>query len=122
MLPGFEEYTYELNEYEYGTLLPIFLKGFQKKGFGPDHAVTNKQIVKMLKAQGYTLGDARVRKIINYIRRMNLIPGLVASSKGYYKANTAADVDRYISSLLGRENEIKRVRESLERYRQNINQ
>jgi hypothetical protein len=31
-------------------------------------------------------------------------------------------VDRYISSLLGRENEIKRVRESLERYRQNINQ
>lgn len=117
MLPGFEEYTYELNDYEKDILLPVFIKAFTAKKQGPEHAVTNKHILQELKSKGYKINDARVRKVINYIRRMDLIPGLVASSKGYYKAATHHDIDRYISSLLGRENEIRRVRESMVKYR-----
>jgi len=109
MLPGFETQTEDLSDYEKYTLVPVFITGFRNK-YGKQNAVTNKSIVTRLKVK-YKISDVRVRKIINYIRNHGLIPGLVASSEGYYISHDVSELKRYVQSLQGRENEIRRVKE-----------
>lgn len=101
MLYGFEEETAELDEYENTVLLPKILIGLKTKQ-GEHLAVTNKQMREGMAQCGFPVGDARVRKIIHYIRVKRLIPFLCASSKGYW---IEPDVERYmkwIGSLKGR--------------------
>lgn len=108
MLYGFEEETAELDEYENTVLLPKILAGLGTKR-GANMAVTNKQMREGMAARGYPLGDARVRKIVNYIRRKRLLPYLCASSKGYW---VEPDVERYmkwIGSVVGRINAMQEV-------------
>lgn len=114
MLAGFEETTYELTDFE-KSLLPVFIKGFARK-HGKHDAVTNRQIVARLKSAYPKITEVRVRKIINHIRKNNLIPGLVADSKGYYVTQDPEEVKRYIHSLAGRESEIRKVRECFYDY------
>ena len=109
----------DLSEYELITLVPAFLVSFRGK-IGPEMAVTNKVIVERLRKKGYKINDVRVRKLINYIRRESLIPGLVASSKGYYVSNDTEELQRYIDSLDGREAEIRRIKKSMQEYRLRI--
>jgi len=125
MLELFEEYTYELNQYEQEVLLPKFVHGFSTK-HGAANAVTNKQIIERMNIKFrntpvYKLNDARVRKLINYIRTHNLIPGLMASSKGYYISDNPAEIEKYIRSLQGREHAIRQVRKSMQDYLQTLN-
>jgi hypothetical protein len=114
MIEGFEEVTEELTEYELETLLPILLKHLPKK-IGPDLAVTSHAIVNGLKARGMKITGARLRKLINYIRRKDMIPCLVASSKGYYIATDNEDMRRFVTSLQQREDAIRAVRIAMER-------
>jgi hypothetical protein len=58
---------------------------------------------------------ARLRKLINYIRRKDMIPCLVASSKGYYIATDNEDMRRFVTSLQQREDAIRAVRIAMER-------
>lgn len=113
MLPGFEDITHELTDDE-RALLPKFIRGFRNK-FGPDNAVTNKHIIAGFKASGTKISDARVRKIINYIRTHDLVPGLVATSKGYYVTRDPMTIKKYIQSLDARIREIQRVRDAMAR-------
>ena len=115
MINGFETYTANLNEYEKNTLLPIFIKGLSKK-VGHKNAVTNKQMVQGLKNLGHNVNDARVRKLINHIRNHNLIPGLIASSKGYFISHNPEEVESYVQSLAQRANEINRIKNGMMRY------
>lgn len=117
-LKGFEEITDDLSDYERYTLVDVFVRGFQKK-IGKERAVTNRQIVKSLKGK-YKISDTRVRKIVNYIRTHNLLPGLIATSKGYYISQDITELKDYIQSLMGRENEIRRVRKSMVDYLKQI--
>jgi len=113
LLPGFEDITHELTDDE-KALLPRFVKGFRNK-LGPDNAVTNKQVIAGFKASGTKISDARVRKIINYIRTHDLVPGLVATSKGYYVTRDPMTIKKYIHSLDCRIREIQRVRDAMAR-------
>jgi hypothetical protein len=113
LLPGFEDITHELTDDE-RALLPKFIRGFRNK-FGPDNAVTNKQIIAGFKASGTKISDARVRKIINYIRTHDIVPGLVATSKGYYVTRDPMTIKKYIQSLDARIREIQRVRDAMAR-------
>jgi len=79
-----------------------------------ENAVTNSYICRCLKKQGYVIDGARLRKIINYIRVKNLIIGLMATSNGYYIAESKSEMIDYIDSLKGRENAIKAVRVAME--------
>jgi hypothetical protein len=115
MLTGFEHITYDLNDYETTVLLPVFLQGFKKK-VGYQNRITNREIVKHLKAKNYKVNDVRTRKIINHIRNNKLLPGLVAGGGGYYITTDPEEVKKYIKSLDGRENEIRRVKESMRDY------
>lgn len=114
MLNGFENETAPLTDYERNALLPVIICGLQSK-FGKESAVKNGYIVKALRAQGYELTEARVRKIINHIRVNGLVIGLIATSEGYYIAKTRKELSDYVNSLRGREEAIRVVRISMER-------
>lgn len=116
MLSGFNEQTKPLTEYEKDTLLPLMIQVLMAKQ-GKKNAVTNSRICLMLKSKGYTISDSRVRKLINHIRVNGMVIGLIASSDGYYRADTLEELDDYLVSLKGREDAIEAVRLSLEKQR-----
>lgn len=118
MIKGFSEQTEQLNEYEQDTLLPIIIRGLRAR-IGKESAVINRYIVSQLKPT-YNVSEARVRKIINHIRTADLIPGLIATSDGYFIAETEQELRDYEESLLGRELAIRQVRESIARQRREL--
>lgn len=119
----FEDFTYPLTDYEREKLLPAFIISFHYRQ-GLAKAITNREIIEKMAPRfdqpGSKLTDARVRKIINHIRVNNLMPGLVASSKGYYVSNDPKEVQDYIDSLSGRIISISAVRSSMIRYLQTL--
>jgi hypothetical protein len=117
MIKGFEKETEELNEYELNVLLPVLLKHLPEK-IGPDKSVTSNLIIAGLKKRGYKINGARLRKLINHIRRHNLIPLLIASSKGYYISIDDKDTQRFIDSLQQREDAIRTVRIAIQHQQQ----
>lgn len=118
MIQGFTEQTEPLTEYEEATLLPPLIRGLQTK-VGKEHSVTNKSIIEgMNRNLGLKMTDARVRKLINHIRVHDLVPCLIATSQGYYIAESEAELREYEESLLGRESAIRQVRLSIQRQRQ----
>lgn len=118
MIQGFSEQTEPLTEYEETTLLPQLVRGLQTK-IGKDKSVTNKAIIDgMNRNLGLKISDARVRKLINHIRTNDLVPCLIATSNGYYIAESEQELREYEESLLGRESAIRQVRLSIQRQRQ----
>jgi hypothetical protein len=115
MIKNFENETQPLSEYEKNVLLPLLIRGLETKK-GNKNAVTNKYIVSALKPT-YNMNEARVRKIINHIRTNDLIPGLIATSEGYFIAETEAELLEYEESLKGREDAIRAVRLAIARQR-----
>jgi len=117
MITGFEEFTEPLSEKEQTVFLPPILEGLRAK-IGREKAVTNKAIMRgLLINRGIKISEARVRKIINHIRCNDLVPCLVATSEGYYIAETEQELLDYEESLEGRENAIHEVRMSIHRQR-----
>lgn len=112
MLEGFEDITYELTKEEQ-ALVSEFVRSFESGHHGPDQAITNKQINEAYKAKGRMVGEARVRKIMNYIRVNALVPRLIATSKGYYVAESKEQLTNYIKSLNQRIREIQRVERAM---------
>ena len=84
---------------------------------GKAAAITNKYICSRMRLCGYQISDARVRKIVNHIRTNGLVQCLIATSEGYYVAETEEELKEYEDSLLGREQAIREVRLSIERQR-----
>lgn len=115
MIKGFDKETDVLNDYELNTLVPLLIRGLSLR-VGKDRAVTNKHIVKCMK-DSYKISEARVRKVINYIRNHDLVPCLIATSEGYYIADSEQELREYEESLLGREEAIRTVRLSINRQR-----
>ena len=116
MLNGFTDETRPLNEYELNILLPIMIQGLISK-LGKDNAIKNFQICTALKAKGYKVDQARIRKLINHIRINGMVIGLIATSDGYYIAETQEEMESYLQSLKGRESAIRSVRVSLEKQK-----
>lgn len=114
MIQGFEEQTAPLTEYERTTLLPMLVKCIERRK-GADMAVTNTRIVKAFREHGYTLSEARVRKLVNHIRINGLVPRLVASSRGYYVTDDMNELRTFLQSLRGREEAIRAVRIAMEK-------
>lgn len=101
MIKNFENETQPLTAKEQ-QLLPWFVKGLSDK-VGKERAVTSDQIAAgMKKTFGQKVDGPRIRKIINHIRMNGLVPGLMATSEGYYVATTEAELNDYIESLEGR--------------------
>jgi len=108
MIKGFEEYTYELTNYE-KELVEKLIKGLSLK-IGRNNAVTSTVICKSLNIVG-----PRLRKLINHIRITNQLPGLCSTSKGYFVAENLGEIDDYIISLKQRIKSQVEVLNSIER-------
>lgn len=119
MIKGFNSETAPLTEYEENVLLPLVLRGLKTK-IGKENAVTNRTIVQRLNIAGYTVTEPRIRKLINHIRMTDLLPGLIASSCGYFLATSEAELLDYEQSLIGREDAIKQVRLAIARQRRTV--
>lgn len=115
MINGFDKETEDLSEYELTELLPILVKHLPRK-LGVENATTGAAIRKGIELNlDFVISGARLRKLINYIRKNDLISCLIASNKGYYVATDNADVKRFIESLEQREVAIRNVRISMQR-------
>ncbi len=114
MIEGFEKYTIELNDDEL-KIVHIMVDRFTHKP-GIKNIVTNPQIVDGLKTIGIETTEPRIRKIIQYIRTNALIPGLIATSKGYYSTNDIEHLEQWIVTMKQRENAIRESRKSIESY------
>lgn len=120
MLHGFELITADLSDYERYTLLPIMTKCLSRK-VGKENAVTNKVMCEKMGERGYNIGEARVRKIINYIRVMGLVPCLLATSNGYYVSTDKKELSLYIGSLQDRAAAIIAVADALKSQMDDLN-
>ena len=113
MVTGFENYTASLTPYERELLVPVISDGLKKR-IGSKYAIKNKDICRILWANGYEkVTEARMRKCINFIRIHGLVPHLVANSKGYYVATSIQEVEEYAESLRERAEAIWAVRAAL---------
>lgn len=108
MINNFEQQTEDLNEYEKDILLPFFIKGLEKR-IGEEKSITAIEMERGLKKYGHKVSGARIRKIINYIRRKGLVSCLIASSKGYYIETDTNKLEDYIDSLIQRSEAINHV-------------
>lgn len=89
----------KLNDYE-KQCVPIIVKGIGGRKKGKKNPITNKQIQDEMLKRGYgKLSDARVRKIISYIRNENLLPLLCANSNGYFVAESLEQFNKYLETF-----------------------
>ena len=116
MINTFEEYTFELTEYERETLQPMIIKGLKVR-IGKENSITNKKICKALKDLRHEITEPRLRKIIHSIRANNIIPLLLSTSKGYFVARDSKEVDDWIKSMEQRINSQKQVLNAIKKQR-----
>lgn len=113
MVNGFENETYELNDYEEKKVVPLMVLGLKNK-VGKENAVTNGQMISGLKNKGHKIDSARLRKLIHHIRITGLIECLIATSKGYYITNDKKEMDNYIESLIQRSESIMKIADQMQ--------
>ncbi len=115
---NFETETAVLSDFEKEKILPDVVRMIKRRT-GKGRAITSTDIILEWKGQG-KIDPSRIRKLINYIRNNGLVKGLVASSKGYYVAQTREEMEAYIESLQGREDALKALRKSIKNQMEKI--
>lgn len=121
MIKGFERHTAVLTDKE-AQLVPGFVRALKLRTC-KENAVTSTEIIQAFKKRDVKLTGARVRKIINYIRNNHLLPGLIATSNGYYVTNDPDELRDYIESLEGRLSSIIGILQATKkRYKEVITQ
>lgn len=115
-MKNFEHYTEKLTDLEKKVLVPLFIRGLQNR-VGEAKAITNPKMREGIKASfGSDLSEVQVRKIVAYIRDNDLLPGLLATQKGYYVSQNPEEVKEYIKSLEARKAGFERAIQAMERY------
>lgn len=115
MLEGFNDITQELSQYEKEVLLPKIVAGLSTKK-GKHMAITNKKICEAMKNRGFEIADTRLRKLVEYIREHQIIPGLLASSKGYWISTDPEEVRNYLKSIYGRKSALQMIEQRMTSY------
>lgn len=116
MINGFDEETAPLNEKE-NELLPYVIPLLERCR-GKKNAITSKGISFYLShTPGVKVEGPRIRKIINHIRQNGLVSCLVATSHGYWVADTEQELLDYEDSLNGRATAIWQIRSHIQKQR-----
>lgn len=114
VINGFDAETAPLTVDEFAIC--TYMVSRLQKNTGAANAATSSKIIAGVKAAlGVKFTGARLRKIVNHIRRNDLLPGLVASSKGYYVETEAEKIKEYIESLRQRAAAINAVADAMQR-------
>ncbi len=118
MINGFIEQTKELTKEEF--IISGFIIGILKNKLGAENAITSKELIyDLYYFHNIKINDARIRKIINYIRIECKLLNLIATSKGYYTEGNQDKIDTYVESLYQRAGAIIAVAKS---YNSKINE
>jgi len=108
-LTGFENITKNIRKDEIEMAEKIALN-INTKCVGKENAVSNKRLRDaILYKYGVKIGGPRIRKMINYIRAMNLVPCLCANSKGYFRAANEEEWNEWKNSMQQRINEMQAI-------------
>ena len=94
MLDNFKEFTFELTEDEELRIVPLVIRGLKTK-IGKQNAIKNKQMLAGLKGIGIDISEARLRKVIQFIRLQGLLERLIATSSGYWISNDLQELEDY---------------------------
>lgn len=114
MIDGFYLQTHPLTEEEKKVILP-FCNGL-KTHVGKLNAITSDEMIRGIRKNcNVELTGPRVRKIISHIRQNDLVPRLVANSKGYYIEPNDEELLKYINSLKQRADAILEITTALRR-------
>ena len=98
----FEEFTVEITEKDMPKVNRV-AEGLAKR-VSKRMAMTNSRIRAYLKTEGLDIGDAEMRKIIQFIRQNNIVRRLCSSGKGYYVASTNEEWLEWLDSYRRRTN------------------
>lgn len=115
MITGFEKQTYKLITEEV-EMIPHLVDILQGR-IGKGRAITSKEIEGHFESLGFKCGGPRVRKMIHFIRVTRRVKNLIATTLGYYVAQTPQELQSYIKSLEERIDAIECVKNS---FRNNI--
>lgn len=114
MINNFEDYTFEITNEE-RFVVDVIVKRFNTLR-GKRNIATGEQIRNGIKTHlNIDFAESRIRKMIQYIRLNNLVLGLVATSRGYYVAESIDEIQQWVDSLISRENAIREIREKAEK-------
>jgi carbamoylphosphate synthase small subunit len=107
MVTNFEEFTCELTEDELKLIKPL-ISGLKSKN--KESPIKADAIVLAMnnfaKEKGLPkISDARLRKLVNYIRSNGILP-IIATSKGYYVSYDPKEIQEQVDSLKQRANSI----------------
>lgn len=116
----FENITAKLTDHEKNILVPMLIDTLRYKH--TDDRVKGKHLSGWFRACGENVSEARIRKMINYIRVMNLVKPkvVIGASNGYYLTDDMHVVDDEIESLEGRIDSMNCVVDSLKAQRENL--
>jgi hypothetical protein len=109
----FQNITTELTDFEKETLASMLMDTLAYTHEG--NRITGKNISGWFKASGFQVTEVRIRKMINYIRVLNLMPGkvIIGAGNGYYVTADPVVVEQQIESLQGRIDSMAAVVDSL---------
>lgn len=121
MLTLFNNITEQLTDLEKKTLVPMLLAVLEDTHEG--RRITGRRISEWFKMAGYhSVSEIRVRKLINYIRVMNLAHPkvLIGASNGYFLTSFITVIDKQIESMQGRVDSQVAVIDSFKAQRENL--
>lgn len=73
-----------LSPYERNVLMPRLIAGLTNRAC-EKHAIKSTEIIRVLKAEGYSINDSQIRSIVRHIRQNHILPCLASSAaKGYW--------------------------------------
>lgn len=117
MLTLFTNVTQELSDLERDKLVPMLLDTLSTTN--EDNRMRGKVLAGWLKSCGYQTTEIRIRKMVSYVRVMNLARPkvLIGAQNGYYLTEDLKVIDDQIESLEGRVNQINASIESIKAQR-----
>jgi hypothetical protein len=109
----FQNITSELTDFEKDTLVHMLMDTLSYTHC--ENRITGKNISGWFKASGCIVSEIRIRKMINYIRVLNMMQGkvIIGAGNGYYVTDDPAIVQDQIDSLQGRIDSMAAVVDSL---------
>lgn len=98
----FKNITIELTDYEKKTVVPMLLDTLGNTREGKKFS--SRMLVNWFTACRMNVSDVRIRKMVNYIRVLNLTKPyvLIGTSKGYFLTKDMRVIDAQIESMQGR--------------------
>jgi len=112
VIHGFDDYTEPLTDRD-RYLVDRAAAWLNATPAGPGYAITNGELAEHIGLRSGIKSAAKVRAIIHAIRVEGAVKWLVASSKGYYRAQTAGEVRAFVESLRERGRSMTEVADAL---------